>query len=475
MRQLLYRMSFRRRLLLAGTAAVAIATLAALGTAFVVVRSELRGQVDNSLEQVAGRRGEEVMVVRRMLAPPGAEPGAPQGGVSASMAPAVGLIRQSLARSEQPLKGKTRYVQLVVGGDVIAPAGAQPQLPADKQTLALAKAGEGAYYKDVTLDGVHTRVFTQAIEPGIAIQAAQAVDDTDEAIRRLGLILAAVGVGGVGLAGGLGFVVTRTATRPVRALSEAAEHVARTRDLSRRIEARGGDELSRLAETFNTMLGALERSMRSQRQLVSDASHELRTPLTSLRTNVEVMASANGSLPDEERARMLGAVAGQLDELSGLVGDLVDLARDGEEDQQLEPVRLDLLVAEAVARAERLHPGREIRTDLDETLVMGSPARLDRAVSNLLDNAEKWSPAGEPIEVRVAGGELSVRDHGPGFSSEDLPRVFDRFYRARSARGLPGSGLGLAIVRQVAEAHGGTVSADNADGGGAQLMLKLAA
>ena len=182
----------------------------------------------------------------------------------------------------------------------------------------------------MTLDGVHARVFTQAIEPGVAIQAAQVVDDTDQAISRLGLILAALGVGGVGLAGGLGLVVTRTATRPVRELTEAAEHVARTRDLSRRIEARGGDELSRLAETFNTMLDALERSMRSQRQLVSDASHELRTPLTSLRTNIEVLASANGALPDEERARLLGDVVGQLDELTGLVGDLVDLARDGE-------------------------------------------------------------------------------------------------------------------------------------------------
>jgi len=186
------------------------------------------------------------------------------------------------------------------------------------------------------------------------------------------------------------------------------------------------------------------------------------------------MASANGSLPDEERARMLVAVAGQPDELTGLVGDLVDLARDGEEEQHVEPVRLDLLVAEAVARAQRLHPGRDIHVSLEETLVMGSPARLDRAVSNLLDNAEKWSPAASPIDVRVADGELTVRDHGPGFSGEDLPRVFDRFYRARSARGLPGSGLGLAIVRQVAEAHGGSVSAGNAEDGGAQLRFCLA-
>jgi two-component system, OmpR family, sensor histidine kinase MprB len=464
MRELLYRMSFRRRLLLAGTVAVGVAVLAALGTAFLVVRSELRGQVDNSLAQTAGRRGQEVLFVRRML-----DQGPPEAGFTT----AVPIIRQSLAKSDQQLKGKERYVQVVIGGDVIAPAGGKPQLPTDKATRALAKAGQGAFYKDVTLDGVHTRVFTQAVEPGIAIQAAQAVDDTDEAIKRLGWILALVGAGGVGLAAALGLLVTRTATRPVRELSETAEHVARTRDLSRRIEARGGDELSRLAESFNTMLGALERSMRSQRQLVSDASHELRTPLTSLRTNVELLASANGALPDEERARMMGSVAVQLDELTGLVGDLVDLARDGELEQQLEPVRLDLLVEEAVARAERLHPGREIRADVEETLVMGSPARLDRAVSNLLDNAEKWSPDGRPIEVRVADGELTVRDHGPGFSNEDLPRVFDRFYRARSARGLPGSGLGLAIVRQVAEAHGGAVNAGNAAGGGAQLRLVI--
>ncbi len=259
----------------------------------------------------------------------------------------------------------------------------------------------------------------------------------------------------------------------MRELSETAEHVARTRDLSRRIEARGGDELSRLAGSFNTMLQALERSMRSQRQLVSDASHELRTPLTSVRTNLEVLARANGTLPEEERARMLGDVTGQLDELSGLVGDLVDLARDGAPDEPLEAVRLDLLVGEAAERARRLHPGREIRLDAAETLVQGSPGRLDRAVSNLLDNAEKWSPPGQPIEVDVRDGGVVVRDHGPGFSGEDLPRVFDRFYRARSARGLPGSGLGLAIVRQVAEAHGGSVTAANADGGGAELRLAL--
>ena len=465
MRPRFRRMSFRRRLTLAGTAAVAVAILLALGTAYAVVRAELRGQVDHSLEQLAGRLGSDVLFTQRVFGPwqfPRAHG-------------AVGMIRERLAEPDQPLAGRARYVQIVAGDRVISPADGPPRLPADRRTRELAAAGEGSFFEDVTLNGVHARVFTRALEPGLAIQAAQSVDDQDQAIHRLGLILAVVGVGGVGLAGGLGLVVTRTATRPVRELSETAEHVARTRDLSRRIEEGGGDdELSRLAASFNTMLEALERSMRAQRQLVSDASHELRTPLTSVRTNLEVLGRANGALPEEERARLLHDVATQLDELTVLVGDLVDLARDGAPEEHAEAVRLDLLVADAVARAHRLHPACEIRAQLEETLVEGSPARLDRAVSNLLDNATKWGPEGTPIEVALRGGELVVRDHGPGVSGEDLPRVFDRFYRAPSARGLPGSGLGLAIVRQVAEAHGGAVAAGNAEGGGAELRLTLA-
>ena len=464
MRKLLDGMSFRRRLALTGTGAVAVAILLALGTAFAVVRGELRGQVDASLEQVADRRGADVLFTQRIIGPEAL----PAEGA------AVPIIRERLAALDRPLQTRDRYVQIVTGDGVIAPAGGPPQLPTDERARQVASSGDGSFFDDVTIDGVHARVFTQALGPGVAIQAAQSVEEQDRAINRLGLILAAVGLGGVGLAGGLGLVVTRTATRPVRELSEAAEHVARTRDLSRRIEARGGDELSRLAASFNTMLSALDRSMRSQRQLVSDASHELRTPLTSVRTNLEVLARANGTIPEDERARMLGDVTVQLDELSGLVGDLVDLARDGAPDEGFEPVRLDLLVADAVARARRLHPGREITTDLDETIVDGSPARLDRAVSNLLDNAEKWGPPDTPIEVAVQGGQVVVRDHGQGFSGEDLPRVFDRFYRARSARGLPGSGLGLAIVRQVAEAHGGSVAAGNAAGGETELRLALA-
>jgi two-component system sensor histidine kinase MprB len=387
--------------------------------------------------------------------------------------PALPVIRERLKRSDQPLSGDARYIQLVSAENVIPQEGAPALIPPDERARRLAAQGEGSYFSDIEVAGVHARVFTRAIEPGLAVQAAQSVEDVDEALDRLALILGVVGLGGVGLAGGLGLAVTRTATRPVRELGDAAEHVARTQDLSRRIDAGGDDELSRLATSFNTMLGALERSMRAQRQLVSDASHELRTPLTSLRTNVEVLAGANGSLPPAERRQMLHAVVGQLEELTVLVEDLVDLARDGEPEQEVEPMRLDLLVADTVARARRLHPGREIRVELEETVLDGSPRRLDRAVSNLLDNAEKWSPPDTPIDVTLREGRLLVRDRGPGIEPEDLPRVFDRFYRARSARGLPGSGLGLAIVRHVAEAHGGSVTARNAADGGAELCLSL--
>jgi two-component system sensor histidine kinase MprB len=454
--------SFRRRIALAGTAAVAVAILLALGIAFAVVRAELRGQVDDTLRRVSERPASDVFIARfgrRDTAQ--ADPLAEE------------VIRERLTRTEEPLSGDARYVQLVSAENVIPQEGAPALIPPDERARRLAAEGKGSYFSDVEVEGVHARVFTRAIEPGLAVQAAQSVEDVDHALDQLALIFGVVGLGGVGLAGGLGLAVTRTAARPVRELSDAAEHVARTQDLSRRIDAAGDDELSRLATSFNTMLGALERSMRAQRQLVADASHELRTPLTSLRTNVEVLAGANGSLPTSERRQMFHAVVGQLEELTVLVEDLVDLARDGEREQELEPVRLDLLVADTVARARRLHPGREIRVELEETVLDGSPRRLDRAVSNLLDNAEKWSPPGTPIDVTLGDRRLLVRDRGPGIEPDDLPRVFDRFYRARSARGLAGSGLGLAIVRHVAEAHGGSVAARNAADGGAELCLSL--
>jgi two-component system, OmpR family, sensor histidine kinase MprB len=218
------------------------------------------------------------------------------------------------------------------------------------------------------------------------------------------------------------------------------------------------------------MLGALEESTRAQRQLVADASHELRTPLTSLRTNIEVLASER-TLPAGERARLLTDVVEQLGEMTTLVAELIDLARGEQHPAEREEVRLDLLAADVVERARRNRPGVTFTTELQESVVQGVPSTIERALANLLDNAAKWSPPGGEVEVGVRDGKVTVRDHGPGIDEEDLPYVFDRFYRASSARGLSGSGLGLAIVRQVAEAHGGGVTAERAPGGGTTMAV----
>jgi len=307
------------------------------------------------------------------------------------------------------------------------------------------------------------------IEPGVAFQIARNLAETDDVLNSIQWILVAIGGSGVVVAVLLGLFVSRAALAPVQRLTTATEEITETRDLSRRVEAAGHDELGRLGTSFNTMLAALEESQQAQRQLVADASHELRTPLTSLRTNVELLAQ--GRLPDDERGRALADVSTQLEELTVLVTDVVDLARDGERELAVEDVRLDLLVSDAVERAHLHAPKVEFETDLTESLVRGVPERIFRAVANVLDNAAKYSPAGGKVEVKAADGEVTVRDHGPGIAAEDMPHVFDRFYRSPASRGTPGSGLGLAIVRQVVESHGGTVSAGPANGGGTIVRL----
>jgi two-component system sensor histidine kinase MprB len=458
-------MSFHRRLTLAGTAAVAIAILLASAIAFGVVRGELRGQVDDSLRSGADEVGGGIVFIQR------AEPGLSD---TLTEAPKEAPLVQRQLVAPAPLTSPARYAQLIdAKGRVLPQPGSGTPLPVTVEARRVAKRGTGSFFSDQSVDGHHVRVYTRALGDGQALQVARPVDEVDAAVNRLGWILGGVGLGGIGLAAGLGLVITRTATRPLRELSDAADHVARTRDLTRRIDADGDDDLSRLASSFNTMLGALERSMAAQRQLVADASHELRTPLTSVRTNIEVLASSNG-MPAGERERVLSSTAGQLEELSRLVADLVDLARDGDAaEEPAEPVRLDLLVGEAVERARRLHPDRRIELSAEPSVVAAAPARLHRAVGNLLDNAEKWSPAGAAIEVYARDMTVSVRDRGPGIDDSDLPHVFDRFYRAPSARGTPGSGLGLAIVKQVAETYGGEVSVENAPGVGTTARLRL--
>ena len=370
--------------------------------------------------------------------------------------------------------GTGGYVQIVLpDGSTYRPPPEPVALPVGKRERAIARTGTGSFFRDIHVAGADLRVLTVPYAaPGYAIQVARSLHEVNHVLGRLVLFLLAIDLGGVAMAAALGLLVSRAALAPVRRLSDATEKVIATGDLSERIDARGTDELSRLAGRFNTMLGALEESTRAQRQLVADASHELRTPITSLRTNIEVLASER-TLPPEERRRLLRDVVEQLGEMTALISELMELARGEQRPGEAEDVRLDLVAADAVDRAQRNRPGVFFTTDLEETVVHGVPATIERAVANLLDNAAKWSPPNGTVEIAVRDGRVTVRDHGPGIDEEDLPYVFDRFYRARSARGLPGSGLGLAIVRQVAEAHGGRVLAERAEGGGTRMTLQL--
>jgi two-component system sensor histidine kinase MprB len=274
------------------------------------------------------------------------------------------------------------------------------------------------------------------------------------------------------VAGVVAWFVSRGAVQPVARLTEAAEHVAATRELEVPITvSRRRDEIGRLAASFNSMLAALASSRAQQRRLVADAGHELRTPLTSLRTNMELLARAP-NLPTADRTEVLTDARHELEELSTLVGELLDLAADAPPEQAVK-VRLDEVVGECVERFRR-RTGREVALVAEPTPAFGKPGGLARAVGNLLDNAHKWSPPEAAVEVLVGRGRVEVRDHGPGIDPTDLPHVFERFYRSAAARGTPGSGLGLSIVQQVAEEHGGGAFAAATDGGGALVGFEIA-
>jgi two-component system, OmpR family, sensor histidine kinase MprB len=437
-------MSFRARLTLVAAAAVALAVIAASLVVYFVVRGQLRGTVDDSLRTTAGQLAKVDPREFHHFAPPPGE-----------------------------LGGASGYPQIVgVDGVPILPRDATVALPVSKRVVSVARHGDETFLTDAKVNGTHVRMLTFPYVEGYAVQIARPLTEVDHSLGRIKNLLILIAGGGIAIAAALGLAVSRAALAPVRRLTSATENVAETGDLSERIDAGGRDELSRLAGSFNTMLGALEESTRAQRQLVADASHELRTPLTSLRTNIEVLASER-ALPAGERERLLRDVVEQLGEMTTLIAGLIDLARGEQQIAEPEEVRLDLLTADAVERARRDRPAVSFVTDFDESIVHGIPSTIERAVANLLDNAAKWSPQNGVVEVAVRAGQVMVRDHGAGIDEDDLPHVFDRFYRAPAARGMSGSGLGLAIVRQVATAHGGTVVAERAEGGGTRITLSL--
>jgi two-component system sensor histidine kinase MprB len=494
--------SFRRRSALLAAAAVAIAVVLASALTYLLVAHQLREQVDTQLRD----RSHNVLFRIQHEAPAGLEP----------------LLGGGEARHDNPFgnlpprPNQVQGYQQLVGssGSVLSNRGGVT-LPVSATTRALAAKGKGSSLQSASVGGTHLRILTEGVRPataggqGLAVQFAQPLTEDDHLLRRLRLILLLIALGGIALAALLGRLVADAVVAPVGRLTRAAEHVARTQDLSERIDTDGAeqvghaDEIGRLAVSFNAMLDALESSMsaldasvHAQRQLVADASHELRTPVTSLRTNIEILQQAPDIDP-ADREQLFAEVIEQIEELTLLVGDLIDLARGEEPPADTEDVRLDQVVREAAERARRLAgwagSDTPLSVELQPVVLPGVPARLGRAVNNLIDNAVKYSPPGAPVEIRLVGAkrptesadrsmetgrpgegaELTVRDHGPGIAAEDLPHIFDRFYRGVEARGRPGSGLGLAIVRQVVEQHGGSIAAEAAPGGGTLMRVRL--
>jgi two-component system, OmpR family, sensor histidine kinase MprB len=433
--------TFRTRLVLATTVAVVVAVLVASTASFLAARNSLLGAADNSLSAAAKQitAGQQI---------------------SATTA-TFGQVIDSGGRE-------------VIGGN----------LPVTPEVRLVANGLSPAFFTTVDVDGDQLREYVEPIPPGKlfgsfvleeggALQIATLLNVSSQ-LDRLGIVLGAVALIGVLLAVVLGWLVAQTALVPLNSLTDTVEDLAETTDVTRRLSPGGPDELGRLRRTFNRLLEALEFSRRAQSQLVVDASHELRTPLTSLRTNLEVIRRVD-ELSVADRSVLVDDVLVQLQELTDLVGDLAELARGDQLPVRQEPLRLDLLVRDAVALAATHGRPEGITFDLvaDECWVEANVDRLSRAVGNLLDNARKWSPTGEVVSVLCHDGAVVVRDHGPGIASEDLPHIFDRFYRAPSARGLPGSGLGLAIVAQVVKAEGGSIRADVDPGGGTRMSMVL--
>ncbi|GGW86601.1 sensor histidine kinase [Streptomyces noursei] len=449
------RRPLRTRLALAASAAVALVAVGVCAAAFVVLRVQMTRQLDLNLAQTA------TQLLQRM------RDWGPTAGDASCQYPAAACVQIVPADPAKDARGP--YV-----------------LPVSAATREVAAGHRTPYYTNLTVASHPVRVFTTRVpHRDEVLQVGLRSDTVERGVRQAAWALAAVGGAGVLLAAGLGYWVSRTGLAPVARLTATAERIATTRDPRHRIDLPSGpsgheDELTRLAASFNTMLGELEQSVTAQRRLVADASHELRTPLTALRTNAELLARAD-RLTDAQRDRASGALTRQLREVTTLVNDLIELARDEEPRPLLEQVRPATLLEHAVAAAREHWPDvaftLHIAPEAADTTLPGVPARLTRLLSNLLDNAAKFSPPGGPVEAELTpvAGELhlTVRDHGPGIAADDLPYVFDRFYRAQAARALPGSGLGLAMARQIARAHGAELTAEQAPGGGALFRLRM--
>jgi two-component system, OmpR family, sensor histidine kinase MprB len=449
--------SLRARLALLVALAVAFGVALVAVAAYITVGTQLRAQLD------AGLLGRAEAAVNSPLADPNLLVNVPAAALGA---------------------GDIEIAAVTANGVQVSPAGAtKPPLGAPELAVAQGKSSKSIRTgTDSSGDEVRVVAVPVNCRGGCALVLAQSTEQLHRTLDRLALVLLLVGVVGVGLAALAGLAVASAGLRPVERLTKAAEHVSQT-GIPEPLDIPEGppqDELARLATTFNTMLAALAESRDQQRRLVEDAGHELRTPLTSLRTNLDLLAQSDAAgaaggrtLDPADRAALLDDVRAQVEELGDLVGDVVELARQDSPESVAESVDLAEVVDRAVTRVRRRAPAVTFAVRADPWPMVGDAALLERAVTNLLDNAARWSPEGSTVTVELHAGRLTVADEGPGIADSDLPHVFERFYRSPSARATSGSGLGLAIVRQAAERHGGAVAAGRTPSGGALVTFAV--
>ncbi|WP_255954436.1 sensor histidine kinase [Streptomyces odontomachi] len=444
----------RSRLAMLVAAAVAIAVAAAAVACWLLTRTQLQDELDNSLRNSSANENYVALLLARCQHDSQTGGNAPPAFV---------------------------YVQVVQPDGSRCVGDGSKAVPVQRADQEVAVGARTSTLHDATTDdGQRVRVWTQPAprQPAGAVSISRPLDEMDKSLDRLALLLTAVaGIGVIG-AGAAGLWIARAGLTPVDELTGAVEHVARTEDLTVRIPVDGEDEIARLSRSFNSMTAALASSRDRQAQLIADAGHELRTPLTSLRTNIELLARSEDTgraIPPDDRRALLASVKAQMTELAALIGDLQELARPdtGQHPDKVRVVALHDIVETALGRARLRGPELTITTDLNPWYVRAEPPALERALVNILDNAVKFSPSGGTIEVALRHGVLTVRDHGPGIAPEDLPHVFDRFWRSPSARSLPGSGLGLSIVARTVQQSGGEVTLHPAPGGGTLVTVRL--
>ncbi len=437
------------RVTLLTTLAVALAVTTLAVGVYVTTRAQLQRQLDESLVERA---------------------------TSAASGQQLELLQSQFQISSVALGAADVRIAFVSEDGINTPIDKEDPLDVGRPELDVARGRDAESVRTIDSGGTSYRVVAvPSGTDGIALVIAQPLDEQERVLRRLGIVCLLVGIFGVLGAGLAGWAVARNGLRPVRRLTTEVETITRTEDLTP-LSIAGDDEIARLGTAFNQMLTALDASRDRQRRLVTDAGHELRTPLTSLRTNIDLLTMADLSdqeLAPEVRAELLEDLAGQITELTTLIGDLTELARDEPLAPAVGTLDLSEVVETAVSRVRRRAVTVTFDVDAERWWMVGESTSLERAVTNLLDNAAKYSPTGATVIVRLAHGVLVVDDEGPGIAPEDRARVFDRFWRSSEARSMPGSGLGLSIVRQVAERHAGTVHAEEAPGGGARMVLEL--